>query len=198
MRDYSGPRPFFWRLLSTWAVSREIRALSLLDGLTGIPRLVSRLNRSQYLIEYVEGKTLNYRIHHPGPEFFESLSDIIMKMHYRGVAHGDLRNKNILVGLDGQPYLIDFTTAWRRTSRWRIPLFKFYTHLDRRRLAVSKAKFLPESLSEGERALLEGRPFYIRIGHFFRRRVYPMISRHSRERSETRRRDLEKGTKKEV
>jgi serine/threonine protein kinase len=184
LRDYSAPRGWFWRQLCRWAVRREIRAHNLLDGVTGIPSLLAELDKNRYLIEFIDGPSLDIHRHSLGPEFFEELARILDAMHKRRVAHGDLRNKNILVGPDGRPYIIDFTTAWRGTSWWRKPFFEFWKYLDRRRFLVSKAKFMPETLSPEEVLLLEERPLYLRLGNFYRRKVYPRIAsrQHSQEK----------------
>ncbi len=183
LRDYSPPRSWYWRLLCRWAVRRELHVHRLLDDLPGIPRLLGVVDQDRYLIEFVDGSPLNNRNQHLGTGFFDHLEVITRGMHARGVAHGDLRNKNILVGPGQAPFIIDFSTAWWGTSVWRIPLFVFYKSLDRRRLALSKAKFFPEHFQEQELSQLVKGPFYIRLGRFYRRMVYSMLSPHRRARS---------------
>ncbi|NUN97919.1 MAG: hypothetical protein HUU16_17285 [Candidatus Omnitrophica bacterium] len=175
LRDFSGPRVWYFRLLCLWGVRREIEAHRQLDGIEGIPRLLHVLGWKAYLIEYIEGEPIHPRLHRPGPEFFSAVEGIVGQMHARGVAHGDLRNRNILIGADGNPYLIDFTTAWWATSWWRKPLFRFLQSLDRRRLAVTKARFLPEALGHEEIELLGRKPWYLRLGWFYRQRIYPRL-----------------------
>ncbi len=127
-------------------------------------------------MEYIVGAPLNRRVHSPDSGFFDTLEQTTAKMHARRVAHGDLRNKNILVGPGQTPYIIDFSTAWWGTSLWRIPLFEFYKRLDLRRLALTKAKFYPEHYTEQELNQLEKGPFYIRLGRFYRRFIYSFLS----------------------
>lgn len=186
LRDYSSSRLWTWRLLCRWAVRREIHIHRLLDGIPGIPRLLTVLDRDRYLIEYIDGQPLNNRMHSPGPEFFDCLEGILDAMHTRQVAHGDLRNKNILVGPIQTPYVIDFTTAWWGTALWRVPLLKFYKRLDRRRLALARAKFFPESFTDEDLKGLKQGPVYIRLGRLYRKVIYPVLfsARHREKKSQ--------------
>ncbi len=173
LRDFSGPRVWYFRLLCLWGVRREIEAHKRLDGINGIPRLLQVLGSKAYLIEYIEGESIHPRFHSLGPAFFSDVARIVEEMHARGVAHGDLRNRNILVDANGKPHLIDFTTAWWATRWWRKPLFRFLRSLDRRRLAVTKSRFIPEALEQEEIELLTHKPWYLRLGWLYRQRVYP-------------------------
>jgi len=178
LRDYSSPRAWCFRLLCRWAVRREVRVHRLLAGVEGIPRLVAVLDTDHYLIEFIEGKPLStWRKESPGMEIIRRLGEIVDRMHERGVAHGDIRNKNVLITPDGMPYLVDFSTAWWGTSWWRKPLFRFYRLVDRQRLARTKVKFEPSTLSEEERQLVDNPPFYLRLGRFYRHGIYQAMKR---------------------
>lgn len=183
LRDYSTPRAWYWRRLCRWAVRREIHVHRLLDGLSGIPRLLAILDQDRYLIEYIDGPPLACQMQPLDTGFFEHLAQIIVEMHARGVAHGDLRNKNILVGPGQMPNIVDFSTAWWGTSLWRMPLFRLYERLDRRRLALSKAKFLPDLFEDRELYKIKKGPFYIRLGRIYRRFIYSFLSPRRRARS---------------
>ena len=186
LRDYSSPRSFLARALCRWAVRREIRAHRLLDGIEGIPKLVRVLDADRYLMDYIEGKPLSELFQNPpGEGFFASLTRLVAEMHERGVAHGDLRNKNILVGPGEQPSLVDFSTAWWRDPWWRRPLFRLFRLIDRRRLAKTIIKLAPGTLSEKEHASLERLPVFFRLGRLYRKRIYPWLR--------ARRKDLDKG-----
>ena len=180
LRDYSAPRAWYWQRLCRWAVRREIHVHRMLDGLPGIPRLLAVVDQDRYLIEFVDGSPLNNRLHQPEAGFFDRLEEITAGLHARGVAHGDLRNKNILVGPDQAPFIIDFSTAWWGTSFWRSPLFEFYKRLDRRRLALARAKFFPEVFQAKDLRKIRKGPFYIRLGRFYRKSIYAFISQYFR------------------
>ncbi len=174
LRDYSGRKNWIVRRLCRWALKREVRVHRLLQGMVGIPHLIQVLDRDRYLIEWVEGNPLSSykKVEMPAP-FFQDLESILSEMHSRKVAHGDLRNKNIMVTPDGKPVVIDFSTAWWGTSPWRIPFFKFLRTLDLRRLAKSKEKFCPSMLTEAEIELLAHTPWYHRFGRLYRHGLYP-------------------------
>jgi len=175
LRDYSAPRGPVYRALCRWAIRREVRTLELLRDVRGIPALVRVLDPYRYLMEFVDGPTLKRPSDVPSPEFYRDLTDIVRAMHERGVAHGDLRNKNVLIDREGNPHVVDFSTAWWGTSLWRRPLFGFYRRLDLRRLARSKEKMLPGALTEEDRRLLAWDPLYLRIGRLYRRGIYPLV-----------------------
>lgn len=188
LRDYSGPRRFYWRCLCRWAVKREIKVHQLLDGIDGIPRLLKVIDKDRYLIEFIQGCPLHSRKHCPTTEFFEKLGAIVDQMHSHHVAHGDFRNKNIMVGPNESPYIIDFSTAWWGTAWWRKPLFRFYCRLDDRRLALSRAHFHSDLSSQEEYDRLKAGPFYIQIGRFYRKTIYPLLApnRSKKARKRTR------------
>jgi len=91
---------------------REYRAYRRLEGLRGIPHCYGLFEGRYLALEYINAPT--YRDSPPTrrERFFERLFEIIVAMHDRGVAHGDLMRKaNILVG-DGEfPFVIDFGVA---------------------------------------------------------------------------------------
>lgn len=184
LRDYSGERSAPQRLLCRWALKREVKVHALLEGVPGIPRLIQVLDRDRYLMEWIDGAPLSsFKKDRMTVQFFQSLQSTLTEMHRRGVAHGDLRNKNIMVTPDGRPYVIDFSTAWWGTSFWRKPLFHFMRDIDLRRLAKSKAKFCPESLSDLEKRNLRVIPWYHRFGRLYRHRIYPKIMKRGTHRS---------------
>lgn len=178
LRDYSGPRIWAARLLCRWALRREVKVHRILDGSPGIPKLLGVIDRDRYLMEWIEGTPLSGFKKTQLPEsFFQDLEAALAAMHDRRVAHGDLRNKNIMVTPDQRPMVIDFSTAWWGTHWWRTPFFWFLRSLDRRRLAKSKSKFCPESLRPEEKQLLERDPWHLRLGRLYRHGLYARLRR---------------------
>lgn len=186
LRDYSKPRPWIFRRLCRWAVRREIRVYRMLEGVRGIPQLIEPLDPDRYLMEYIEGGPLSNRTkkNPPSEEFLNALQRTLQEMHSRGVAHGDFRNKNILIDREEKPHIVDFSTAWWGTSLWRKPLFAFYRNLDDRRFVKSKAKFAPHALTEEEKRLAEGDPWYLKVGAFYRKGLYQRIRSRRNESAE--------------
>lgn len=104
--------PMDW--LGRWLAERERSALQQLSDLPGIPpvcgpifaegrRLVNAVAH-----DYIEGHPLG-RKEAVADHFFPCLQQMLAQMHRRGIAYMDLhKRENILVGDDGNPYLIDF------------------------------------------------------------------------------------------
>ena len=99
-------------LFGPWQLDREERAYRTLEGVDGIPRLLGRVDRHAIALEYIPGRTLNaVRPGEVDETFFARLERLLRRMHDRGVAHGDLHHRDILVGPGGEPYVVDFSTA---------------------------------------------------------------------------------------
>lgn len=138
-------KSFLYRLLiGRWLLSREIRIYQRLQGVPGIPRLYGKMDRDGFIFEYVEGVPLSeYAKDAPlPPQFFDALSDLVRKIHNRGVVHSDLKHKkNILVTGNDQPYLVDFGASWTIASRWNLPKRWVYNQFQQIDLnAVSKIR----------------------------------------------------------
>jgi predicted Ser/Thr protein kinase len=99
-------------LLGPWQLDREERAYRRLAGTPGIPRLIGRPDRQSLAIEYIPGRSLDtMRRGDLDTIFFDQLEDLLLEMHRRGIAHGDLHHRDILQGSDGKPYVVDFATS---------------------------------------------------------------------------------------
>src|SRR5690606_244877 len=122
-----------------------------------------------------------------GLEFFDHLTALVEEMHKRGVAHGDLRRRNILRGLDGLPKLIDFATAVHSSDTpdgGRV--FRAVCEVDHITLLKIRARYFPDSLSEEDRHKLEDVPWHLRLGRYLRQNVYAPLTKKGRRRQEKR------------
>jgi predicted Ser/Thr protein kinase len=174
LKDYSG-RGIFGRRWGALVLAREARALAALADVEGIPRLLARIGRTGVIEEFCPGTPLPRRgvHHHVAPEFFDRARELLREMHQRGVAHGDVRRKNILVSETGQPLFIDFQTAWFASRSFlRRRLFGFVCRLDEWNLLKIKAASFPRSLSSEENEVLAAPPPLLRAGRFLRHVVY--------------------------
>lgn len=159
LKDYTRSDPKFRRLIGPMSARREAAALQLLDGVQGVPRFLARPAPDAVLMEYIPGVSMSeLKRGQLAPEFFERFYRLVDDIHRRGVAHCDLRSRgNILLGPDGQPYIVDFVAHLKRGRRWN-PLMRWvfgkFCEADRTAVARLKQALAPQLLTESEHAAL--------------------------------------------
>jgi len=117
-KEYSGA-PFIPRLFGRISLSWEEAALRRLEGMAGVPSFINRPSPHVIQISTVMGRPLDkMKIGELSESCFKELVSLIHGIHDRGVAHGDLHQRNILVDQD-RPSVIDFSTAY---VKGRVPL----------------------------------------------------------------------------
>jgi hypothetical protein len=141
-KDYSrAPLPS--RLYARICLHWEEIALKRLQGIDGVPEYLGRPTRNSIRMTRVPGSPLDKL---KAGEFSElclyRLQDLVHQIHGRGVAHGDLHMRNILIHED-IAYIIDFSTAY---TRGRLPLldkgfFRIFRLLDLERLYKIEKNF---------------------------------------------------------
>jgi predicted Ser/Thr protein kinase len=159
LKDFSKSDPWFRRVVGPLSARREVRALRLLHGAQGVPRVLRRVSRAALLLEYIPGASA--REVPPGgltPQFFERFYRLVDRLHEFGVAHCDLRSQgNILIGADGEPHVVDFTAHFRRPRSWNFParwVYARFCEADRVAVARLKKTHAPELLTETEKLSL--------------------------------------------
>ena len=143
IRIYQGPTGNFaikepsgrglLRTLSQATIRREAEVYRRLQGIPGIPECLGCLDDCYLVLEHIPGDTLHALQDELAnrEEFFKKLLETLRMMHDAGVAHGDLKRKrNILVGPNEQPYVIDFGIAVVANKR-RGLLFDLVRQVDR-------------------------------------------------------------------
>lgn len=81
---------------------REARVLTKLAGVAGVPKLVSS-EQSELVIERIDAPSFERA---PAPERAAELAQLLFEIHARGIAHGDVTPRNVLVGR--KLWLIDY------------------------------------------------------------------------------------------
>lgn len=158
--------PMAWagRLLAR----HEARIYRTINSVKGVPRFLGLWGPTALVHEYVEGRPLA-KGDAVGDDFFPTLSSMLDQMHERGVAYVDLeKRENILLGTDGQPYLIDFQISWHwpanrggRTSLARL-ILKVLQQSDRYHLLKHWRRLRPDQLEGKSIAASYAPPFWIR------------------------------------
>lgn len=114
VKDFSGNGIVFRNLIGRFLIWRERKAYRRLKGVKGVPLLYGVVQGLALVIEEIQGRSFEGldREIKLQPQFFEALRDLLDRVHGRGLCHCDLkRAANVLVGSDGQPYLVDWSAA---------------------------------------------------------------------------------------
>lgn len=182
LKDWSKRSAFARTVWCRFAACREAKTYELLKGMNGVPQLISRLDSLGFIIEWLDAKPLPSRKFRDvlGNDFFQTLDQILKEMHSRGVAHGDLRRRNILLGIDGKPRVIDFETALRGKN----PFTRALANVDRITVLKIKTRYYPENTTEEDIKTLQNLPILLRIGRFLRQTVYGFFSSKKNRKSQ--------------
>jgi hypothetical protein len=136
-------RPLLVYLLGRINLHWEELALKELKGIEGIPLYLGRPTKNSLRMTRVPGIPLDkLKRGELSEQCFHRLQGLIHDIHGRGVAHGDLHMRNILIHED-KPSVIDFSTAYVRD---RLPVldkefFRLFVLLDLERLYKVEKEF---------------------------------------------------------
>ena len=112
LKDVGEKNLFVRWTLGLWLIHKEWSIYSRLVGIKGIPRVIERVDRFAFTMEFVPGRPIE-REESLSLSFFCELERILEEVHAKGVVHLDLRHKgNILVSEKRNPVLIDFNSAF--------------------------------------------------------------------------------------
>lgn len=151
IRRDTGAARWWVRWLAGALLRREARTLLALEGLDGVPQVLS-VERAGLTRSFIEGEPMH--IGKPSDrEYFRSAARLLRRLHSRGVAHNDLaKEPNLLVCEDGGAAFIDFQLAWHAPRRGR--LFRIAAREDIRHLLKHKRTYRPDDLTQRERRIL--------------------------------------------
>jgi len=154
VKDFSGNGFLFRNLVGRFLVWREEKAYRRLRGVKGTPVLYRVLDGRALVLEHIQGKS----IEDAGdtttlpPLFFEALRRVVEDFHKRGICHCDLkRAANILIGIDGKPYVLDWSAAILRREFRFFPLNLVYERFiqdDFNAVTKHQLRHCPESVSQ--------------------------------------------------
>lgn len=141
-------RNFFYRIfIARFLLSREYKKYKRLKGIKGIPQVYAKPDKDSLIIENIDGKPLSQYKRLPA-DFFVKLSALVKKIHQKGIVHLDLgNNSNIILGVDGLPYIIDFASA----LEVGVVFIKFFSWIDNFAILKHKVNLCPEGLSQKEK-----------------------------------------------
>jgi hypothetical protein len=118
IKDYSR-RPWWMRnTLGRWLTRRECRAYRTAEGLHGLPRWLGRVGPFALAVEWIDAPTLAERADGSvSPGRFDRLREILLGLHARAVALADLSHRDVLLGAEGQVWVVDLAAAHVRGDR---------------------------------------------------------------------------------
>lgn len=165
------PMKWFGRRLAR----HESALYQRLAGLPGIPQLLGEVTVQGQRLRNVVAHT--FIVGHPlgkdekvNDAFFPTLEKLLAELHRRQVAYVDLhKRENIIVGEDGQPYLIDFQIGfalphWWPGNSWPLRLLlRVLQGSDTYHLRKHYARCRPDQCGYDLSTVAAKRPWWIRL-----------------------------------
>ena len=112
VKDFSGSPFWIRRVFGVFSTRTEYTAKKALALATGDHGVLQRLSPWSIAFDYVRGDTLNKVPRNVPADYFIKMEQIVSKLHECGFVHLDLRNLgNMILGDDGEPYIIDFQSC---------------------------------------------------------------------------------------
>jgi len=157
VKDFSQNGLIFRNIVGRFLIWREVKAYRQLSNLTGVPRLLGVFEGPALEVEAINGvdlKLAGTQKQLP-PGFFDTLNDLVDKVHECGVAHCDMKaSGNIIVDSNGYPSIIDWGASISKTEFRFFPLNKIYNRFvvdDYRAITKFKLRYMPDSVSTEEK-----------------------------------------------
>ncbi len=154
LKDHDGMDKKFAILVGPLLAWRESKAMRRLQGVSGIPQLISQPDKRSLLMEHVSARqVVNVdQSEYDAQTYLQSLKRLIEQMHSVGVAHGDLRSPtNALIDEQGNAALVDFVASLSLGSRFNVVnryLFQKMCLVDFSAITKLKKRIAPELLDE--------------------------------------------------
>ncbi|MFO0815687.1 MAG: hypothetical protein U0796_20915 [Gemmatales bacterium] len=169
--------PMGW--LGRWLARHEAALLANLQELPNIPRLLGNVMVDGKVARHAVAR--GYILGHPMrskeilPEsFFQKLHDILDDVHACNIAYMDLhKRENIIVGDDGEPYLIDFQVSYILPRGWWTRLtplpwiLRLLQQSDRYHCIKHFVKHSDAGAAQGKKQVQAARPWWIKVHRFF-------------------------------
>jgi len=166
--------------LHSWHESAVFREV---DDIDIVPRFTGRYGKYGVTHEFIEGHQLERGEHVPD-DFFAQLEDGLAEIHRRGMAYVDLEKpENVLVGVDGRPWLFDFQISYRYPFKrganlWPVRWLRArLQESDHYHLTKLRRRCRPDTFTAEEFQASKRRPGHIRFYGGFTRPITRMRRR---------------------
>ena len=183
VKDYSTNRFFYRNTIGRFLVWRESKAYRMLVGVQGVPTFYRVIDGLAIVIEEISGQNMEaFQNDEKIPEgFFRELETLVKKIHRHGLVHGDLkRAPNTLVGEDGKPYIVDWSSSIFEGEFKLYPLNLIYQRLimdDFNAIIKFKLRLCPESVSPEEKSRYYYRSEAEKFARFIRDKARDLLQR---------------------
>lgn len=179
LKDYGG-RPWIVReTWGRWAIAHEAKAYERLERVSAVPHVLSMPDAYAFVMEFVEAHPLPKHSHAKllTPDFFDRVIQAYQEMHACGVAHGDVRRRNILYTDSGQPKIIDFQSAiFDSGGPIRRRFFRFMSRVDDLTVLKISNRYFPDQTTPEQQRILDEAPWMLRLGRTLKHKVYAPLS----------------------
>ncbi|TAL65313.1 MAG: hypothetical protein EPN84_01695 [Legionella sp.] len=164
------------RWLGKALAQRENRFLQLFAQVPHLPKFSGAVSVAGKILphvsahDYIEGVPLRQYSQKVKDDFFPKLQQILQIIHSQNISYMDLnKQENILVDLQGEPYLIDFQICFHLKNSWpgnSAPmrgLLKLLQESDRFHLMKHYVKLRPDLLTPEELQKAQQRPWFLKV-----------------------------------
>ena len=183
VKDFSSNEFFFRNTLGRFLVWREAKAYQKLKNLKGVPALYRIIDGLAMVIQEIPGMDLGKaeKVKELPDGFFDELTKLVDGFHQRGLAHCDLkRAANLLIGDDGNPYVIDWAAAIFRNGYRISPfslIYKRFVQDDYNAITKRKLCWSPELVTPEEKAIYDHRSGFERSIRAFRDKLREFLQK---------------------
>lgn len=166
--------PMQW--LGNALAQRENRFLQLFADVPHLPKFSGEVSLAGNTLshvsahDYIEGVPLRQYTQKVNDDFFPKLQHLLQGIHNQNISYMDLnKQENILVDLQGEPYLIDFQICFHLKNRWpgnsflMRGLLKLLQESDRFHLMKHYVKLRPDLLTPEELQKAQQRPWFLKV-----------------------------------
>lgn len=158
---------------------REVGFYRKFADLPGIPRLVGLSGDTGFIHAFVPGEPLS-RCRFVPNGFFDRLLTLFGQIHQRGAAYVDShKTQNIIVGTDGEPYLVDFQISLDTHAMRFWPMPPFIAMLQRTDIYHAlkhKSRHRPDELTEAEADIVRRKSLLIRLHRIYTKPYQLMLN----------------------
>lgn len=166
--------PWWSRPLAWYLAKREIRGLSKVRGLKGVPQLIA-FDKDGLYRSWSEGTPLHLA-RPSNREFYQSAYRILHNLRRLGLTHNDLaKPQNWLMTPSGEASLIDFQLCSLHKKRGLF--YRYFAYEDFRHLIKQKQSFAQNLMTPTERRILQNRSWPSRLWLATGKRVYNFVTK---------------------